>query len=442
MTVLQRRSASKVAKASRNWGSIANMPVLSFPWRRAAPTLQSEGATPSEEADFALFAAAFEAIPDAVLVIRREGSAPAKIVASNAAAREMLRIRAKEEQLVSVLRHPDVLAAVEDTLATGKENTLSYDTGGLRSQVLRVWVRSLPMATTTTMIVLRDETEVRRVERMRVDFLANASHELRTPLASLSGFIETLQGHAKEDSEARDRFLDIMSSQAKRMSRLIDDLLSLSRIERNEHVPPSGVCDLSLAVREAADGLLPASSAKGARIELLAPPPGEALALGERDQISQVVQNLVDNAVKYSPDDASISVNVESDVPFDTDAATTDVGVLRDAGGGRLTLLSPERGHENRYVRLRVADSGRGIAREHLPRLTERFYRVPGQKSGEVVGTGLGLAIVKHIVNRHRGALVVESAPGHGTAFSVYLPLARREVMSEEAHAASVTKAL
>jgi two-component system phosphate regulon sensor histidine kinase PhoR len=278
---------------------------------------------------------------------------------------------------------------------------------------------------------------------MRVDFLANASHELRTPLASLSGFIETLQGHAKQDSEARDRFLDIMAAQAKRMSRLIDDLLSLSRIERTEHVPPSGSCDLSLAAREAADGLLPAITAKGKRIELLAPIPGEALAIGEHDQIAQVVQNLVDNAVKYSPENATISVSVEPDIPFDPDAAATDLEALRDSGGGRLNLVSPERGHENRYVRLRVTDRGRGIAREHLPRLTERFYRVPGQKSGEITGTGLGLAIVKHIVNRHRGALVVESAPSLGTAFTVYLRSAARDAtLGDAAPAPVVTKPL
>lgn len=418
------------------------MAVLNFPWRRAAPPVPAEGTGSTLSEDIALFAAAVQVLPDAVLIVRREGTAPAKILASNAAARQMLRIRTEEEQLVSVLRHPDVLAAVESTLTAGEENTLSYDTGGLRSQALRVWVRPLAMGR-TALIVLRDETEARRLERLRVDFLANASHELRTPLASLAGFIETLQGHAKEDSAARDRFLDIMAAQAKRMTRLIDDLLSLSRIERNEHVPPSGTCDLSLVAREAADGLLPAIAAKGKRIELLAPAPGEALAVGERDQISQVVQNLVDNAVKYSPDHTAISAIVESDVPFDPDAATTDLEILRDSGGGRLNLLSPERGHENRYVRLRVIDRGRGIAREHLPRLTERFYRVPGQKSGEIAGTGLGLAIVKHIVNRHHGALVVESAPGLGTAFTVYLPAAERAAAPDDAATAPiVTKPL
>lgn len=415
------------------------MPALTLPWRRPAPPPQSEAATPAAQTDLTLFAAALQELPDAVLVVRREGTALSKIVATNVAAREMLRIPIEGEQLVSVLRHPGVLAAVETTLRTGNENTLTYETGGLRSQALRVWVRPLPMAQ-TAVIVLRDETEARRVERMRVDFLANASHELRTPLASLSGFIETLQGHAKQDADARERFLDIMAGQAKRMSRLIDDLLSLSRIEMNEHVPPSGTCDLSLIAREVADGLLPTISTKNLRIQLDVPSPGDAIAVGERDQIAQVVQNLLDNAVKYSPAGAAVSLTIEMDAAFEGKSLEADRASLRDSGGGRHTLLAPERSYETRYMSIRIADRGRGIAREHLPRLTERFYRVPSQKTGEVSGTGLGLAIVKHIVNRHRGALLVESAPGLGTAFTVYFP--RAVTMGEAASASTVTKPL
>ncbi|MFL5238957.1 MAG: ATP-binding protein [Rhizomicrobium sp.] len=418
------------------------MPALTLPWRRAAPR-QSEAAAPVAQNDhLTLFAGALQSLPDAVLIVRREGTAPAKIVASNAAAREMLRIRSEGEQLVSVLRHPDVLGAVEDTLTTDRENALTYDTGGLRSQALRVWVRSLPLAR-TALVVLRDETEARRVEQMRVDFLANASHELRTPLASLSGFIETLQGHARQDSEARERFLEIMAGQAKRMSRLIDDLLSLSRIELNEHVPPSGTTDLSLIAREVADGLLPAISTKGLRIELDVPSPGEAIVVGERDQIAQVVQNLLDNAVKYSPEGALVAMTIAADVALNSNSLEADRASLRDSGGGHLSLLAPERSYESRYVSIRIADNGRGIAREHLPRLAERFYRVPSQKTGEISGTGLGLAIVKHIVNRHHGALVVESAPGVGTAFTAYLPSAASTAAASDAPSAStVTKPL
>ncbi len=415
------------------------MRVLTLPWRRPAPPPQFEAANPAAQTEFTLFAAALQELPDAVLVVRREGAALSKIVATNAAAREMLRIPIDGEQLVSVLRDPGVLAAVETTLTTGKENTLTYDTGGLRSQALRVWVRPLPTAQ-TALIVLRDETEARQVERMRVDFLANASHELRTPLASLSGFIETLQGHAKQDADARDRFLDIMAGQAKRMSRLIDDLLSLSRIEMNEHVPPSGTCDLSLIAREVADGLLPTISTKNLRIELDVPSPGEAIAVGDRDQIAQVVQNLLDNAVKYSPAGALVSLTIETDAALNANTLDAERTSLRDSGGGRLTLLAPERSYQTRYVAIRIADRGRGIAREHLPRLTDRFYRVPSQKTGEISGTGLGLAIVKHIVNRHRGAVLVESAPGLGTAFTVYFP--RAVTMGEGASAPTVTKPL
>ncbi|HEX3652963.1 MAG TPA: ATP-binding protein [Rhizomicrobium sp.] len=372
--------------------------------------------------------AAIQALPDAILIVQTEnpvGSAPIRVVASNGAAQALLRIRGEDDRLVCILRNPDILSAVESTLADGESHILGYDTGGSQSRAVRVWSRPLAAdSRPSALVVLRDETDARRLERMRADFLANASHELRTPLASITGFVETLRGHAKDDSEARAHFLEIMAGQARRMSRLIDDLLSLSRIELNEHVPPSGTCDIVLLVQEVTDGLLPVLEARGARLELLAAAPGKALAVGERDQISQVVQNLLDNAVKYAPHGAPVTVTVATDVAFEADSTSVNAAGLRDAGGGRLVLLSPERAHENRYVQVRITDAGTGIAREHLPRLTERFYRVPGQKSGDVPGTGLGLAIVKHVINRHRGGLVVESAPGQGTSFTVFLPAA------------------
>jgi two-component system phosphate regulon sensor histidine kinase PhoR len=377
-----------------------------------------------------LLTAAIQALPDAILIVQTEGpvgNSPIRVVASNVAAQELLRIRSEEDRLVSILRNPDVLAAVENTLSLGESRTLGYDTGGSQSRAVRVWTRPLSTdSRPSALVVLRDETDARRLERMRADFLANASHELRTPLASITGFVETLRGHAKDDSEARAHFLEIMAGQARRMSRLIDDLLSLSRIELNEHVPPSGTCDIVLLAQEVTDGLLPVLEARGASLELLAPSPGTVLAVGERDQISQVVQNLLDNALKYAPHGAPVNVAITTNVAFEADSAAANAAALRDAGGGRLVLLSPERAHENRYVQIRIADAGIGIAREHLPRLTERFYRVPGQKSGDIPGTGLGLAIVKHVVNRHRGGLIVESAPGQGTTFTVLLPSAPR----------------
>jgi two-component system, OmpR family, phosphate regulon sensor histidine kinase PhoR len=253
------------------------------------------------------------------------------------------------------------------------------------------------------------------VEKTRADFLANASHELRTPLASLSGFIETLRGHAREDVGARDRFLGIMQAQAERMSRLIDDLMSLSRIELNEHVPPSGVVDLGAAVSDVADALSPIARERGVKITLELPKPGQARVIADRDQIVQVAQNLIDNALKYSGMGDEVTVAIASGLTAESATAG------QNAEASRLPLLTPDHTGET-YAAFRVSDQGAGIAREHLPRLTERFYRVEGQKSGERAGTGLGLAIVKHIVNRHRGGLTVESQPGVGTTFAVYLP--------------------
>jgi two-component system phosphate regulon sensor histidine kinase PhoR len=266
-------------------------------------------------------------------------------------------------------------------------------------------------------LILRDETEFRRSERTRADFLANASHELRTPLASLSGFIETLRGHARDDEQARERFLGIMHVQAERMRRLIDDLMSLSRIELGEHIPPAGEVDLGLAVIDVLDALGPLANQRRVTFDTSLPRVGQAIVVGDRDQILQVVQNLVENALKYSPDGGVVAIGVDSELDLATAAAPAT------EFSGRLSLLTPDHSKGVRYAVLRVRDAGQGIRRAFLPRLTERFYRVEGQKTGEMAGTGLGLAIVKHITNRHRGGLVVESDEGCGTAFSVYVPM-------------------
>ena len=277
------------------------------------------------------------------------------------------------------------------------------------------------------LVHFRDETDARRAEQMRVDFLANASHELRTPLASLSGFIETLRGHAKDDPEARDQFLRIMTAQAERMARLIDDLMSLSRIELNEHIRPLGSCDLSLAAMDVADTLRPLTADKGVKLDLHLMDRGEAVVAGDRDQITQVVQNLIDNALKYSPAGGAVRVEIVRGLTGDAAFAHGSKALtMANAGGGRLSLLTPDRAEPDDYVLLRVADQGPGMRREHLPRLAERFYRVEGQKSGQKLGTGLGLAIVKHIMNRHRGGMLVESAPTLGSTFAVYFPAAAR----------------
>jgi two-component system phosphate regulon sensor histidine kinase PhoR len=239
---------------------------------------------------------------------------------------------------------------------------------------------------------LHDVTALKRSEEMRADFIANAGHELKTPLASLIGFIETLLGPARRDAAARERFLGIMHEQARRMSRLVEDMLSLSRIELNEHVTPTGRVALASLIEEVARGLELRAAERGIGIRLALPPDLPDVQ-ADRDQLVQVFQNLLDNAVKYGRRDSEIVVS-----------------------GGTETNAAQA------YVT--VTDQGDGIAREHLPRLTERFYRVDTARSRELGGTGLGLAIVKHLVNRHRGRLEITSELGQGSTFTVWLRVA------------------
>jgi two-component system phosphate regulon sensor histidine kinase PhoR len=246
------------------------------------------------------------------------------------------------------------------------------------------------------LLVLDDITQTRMTERMRVDFVANASHELRTPLATLTGFIETLKGPAAEDAPARQRFLDIMEREAARMSRLIDDLLSLSRIELDKHGRPVSTLQIAGMIAEVGKTLAMRLEAddRALTIDEAVPLP---LVIADRDQILQVLHNLISNALKYGRSGTAITVRAV--------AEPASVGVPA-------------------MVRVSVADTGDGIATEHLPRLTERFYRVDSMQSRKMGGTGLGLAIVKHIVERHRGRLEIESVQGVGTRMSFTLPQA------------------
>lgn len=363
-----------------------------------------------------------DALPDPILVVTgsgREDLTGKRFIFANAAARELLRITAGEGLLLSAVRDPEVLGAVDRALFDEVDAESAYETTGAQTRSLRVRARPLRIdayGPRLALLTFHDETEVRRVERTRVDFLANASHELRTPLASLSGFIETLRGHARDDPAARDKFLGIMQAQADRMARLIADLTSLSRIELDEHVPPRGVVDLVLLVGEVVEAATPLGAQRGVKLDWRPCADCPVQVRGERDQIVQVVQNLLDNAIKYSPDGAAVRIELKSGLTEPAAAASPD-------NIPRLSLVAPDPSPET-YASLRVTDLGPGIARQNLPRLSERFYRVDGQKSGARAGTGLGLAIVKHIMNRHRGGLVVASAEGEGSTFTAYFPLA------------------
>ena len=246
-------------------------------------------------------------------------------------------------------------------------------------------------------LILRDLSTERRLEHMRVDFVANASHELRTPLASLLGFIETLQGPARNDEKARSRFLDIMRHQAQRMARLIDDLLSLSRVELNEHRLPVDPVDLDLLCQRMIETLTPLAEERG--VVLHYDNQAEAgLVPGAEDELSRVLENLIENAIKYGQSGGKVDIS------------------LQPSPDPKLNIM------------LTIRDYGPGIAAEHLPRLTERFYRTDEAESRNKGGTGLGLALVKHILNRHRGRLVIESKFGNGASFKVMLPRYKKQV--------------
>jgi len=335
-----------------------------------------------------------EGLPDPLLLLDAEG----RPVMLNGAARELFTPPAAEgPDLGALLRHPGLRAAVERAASGERMDAVSVTlpVPVERELLAKATVLEPPLRNGGRVLVtLSDRTRERKVEQMRADFIANANHELRTPLASLLGFIETLRGPAAEDREAQARFLAIMAEEASRMARLIDDMLSLSRIEMMEHTAPKGVADLPTLTRRAVEALEPRIAARRMRVELSVDPAVRPI-VADPDQIAQVVTNLVDNAVKYGRDGGSIRIRI---------------------------LVTPPHGARPAGVAIAVADDGVGVARQHIPRLTERFYRVDTARSRAIGGTGLGLAIVKHVLNRHRGMLEIESEEGKGSTFTAWLP--------------------
>lgn len=334
-----------------------------------------------------------DALPDPVILLSRTG----QVLSCNAPARDIFASLREGSHISSVIRTPEFLDAVSAAPRTGRAVSVVYAERVPVGRRMEVTVAPLKRGSERDghiLVLLRDFTEGERINRMRADFIANASHELRTPLASLRGFIETLQGTAKDDSGARERFLPIMVEQASRMTRLIDALLSLSRLEMNAHVPPSDLVDLNDVLGHARDTLEPLAndSRMSLEVESFAKP---AVVRGDRDELLQVLQNLVQNALKYGSPNGQVRIEAKH------------IPSLNHQARGRFSIS--------------VIDDGPGISAEHLPRLTERFYRVDVDSSREKGGTGLGLAIVKHILNRHRGELAVASNPGKGSTFTVML---------------------
>lgn len=342
-----------------------------------------------EEDEKRILAAFAGAMPQPVLLV----DTAARVIAANSAARALTPALRVGDPLPMGLRAPEVLDAVRRVCAGGGAETVRWVERVPIEQAFDVSVASIPLdGADAVAVVIRDLTDAMRAERMRTDFVANASHELRTPLASLLGFIETLQGPAREDAKAREQFLGIMRDQARRMSRLIDDLLSLSRIEQTQHVRPQGSADLVAIVRHVIDTLAPLARETRAEVRLDAP--AEAMVPGDRDELIRLAENLIENAIKYGGRNGA--------------PPRVDVSIARE---GALWALS-------------VRDNGAGIAPEHIPRLTERFFRTDAGASRAKGGTGLGLAIVKHILARHRGRLAIDSKSGEGARFRAYLPAA------------------
>jgi two-component system phosphate regulon sensor histidine kinase PhoR len=334
-------------------------------------------------------------LPGPAIVLDRDS----RVIAFNEAATSLApALRPGEPALIS-LRMPELVDAIRRAAATREPQRVEFFERvpldrWFEAFVVPVRLDADDRHSDILLMTFNDLSPLRRVEEMRADFVANASHELRTPLAALLGFIETLQGPAKNDPAAREKFLAIMRGQASRMARLIDDLLSLSRIELNAHLQPNTPVDLAPIVRQVADGLQ--TLARDRAVEINVTTPSDALSvLGDRDELIRAVENLVENALKYGEAGKRVDITLSR---------------AQTRGG------APE-------ARIAVRDYGPGIAPEHLPRLTERFYRVDVADSRAQGGTGLGLALVKHVLNRHGGRIAIESTLGQGATFVMHLPL-------------------
>jgi two-component system phosphate regulon sensor histidine kinase PhoR len=360
-----------------------------FGWRPKGDEVTQPGRQPSDTANetASSFAEIVEALDIAAILLDSER----RIVAFNRHAADLFASISAGAPIALASRNPDLMLSIDRVFSEGRSETTEFTERMLQGR--RFIVTSTLLSGRQLLLQFRDTSEQERLAQLRADFIANASHELRTPLASIKGFIETLQGTAREDEKARTRFLEIMGAQAQRMNRILDDLLSLSRIEMRAHLRPEGTVEIDELIAQVIRGLEPLASQ--ANIALSFKPDDAPLPVrGDRDELEQVMQNLIHNALKYG------------------------------RGGGRVDVEithrpDPKSGRSR--VAISVSDDGPGIAPEHLPRLTERFYRVDTARSREKGGTGLGLAIVKHILNRHRGELEITSEVGRGSRFTVIL---------------------
>ena len=386
------------APALAGFALIAAAALVENGRREAAPGKESEQSRSTAANEPGGLQAVLSGLPYPVIALSRRE----EVIALNAEASAIAPALRRGQSVLLGLRAPEVLQVMRRARASrSAQHAELFERVPVERwyEVIAVPI-SLPermSAGDLVLLTFQDRTPLRRVEAMRADFVANASHELRTPLAALSGFIETLQGPARDDAAARERFLDIMHVQADRMARLIDDLLSLSRIELREHLRPDQEVDVAVIVHQVADGLQALANERAVEIAITGPS-SPLIVLGERDELMRIFENLVENALKYAASGKRVEI----------------------------ALTRAEIASGKQEARVAVRDHGPGIAAEHLPRLTERFYRVDVAESRAQGGTGLGLALVKHILNRHDGRLTIESTSGQGATFTVHLPLLLR----------------
>ena len=368
------------------------------PWQLHDHAASRDDVRTEDPVEAAAVNAIVAGMPDPAVLLDRAG----RVIHLNAAASQLAPALRKNELAQLALRSPEIITALREAIATTQPRRATYLDQVPVDRWMELVITPVPVPTRfggadkCMLMTFHDLTPLRRVEEMRADFVANASHELRTPLAALSGFIDTLQGPARDDARARERFLLIMQAQARRMARLIDDLLSLSRVELSAHVRPDTLVDLVPIIRQVVDGLEPLARERQVEIEVDLPEPPVTVA-GDREELLRLFENLIENALKYG------------------------------ASGGRIVvLLTSANGIDGApEYRVMVRDFGPGIAPEHLPRLTERFYRVDVGDSRAQGGTGLGLSLVKHILARHRGRLLIESVPKSGATFTACFPQLR-----------------
>ena len=387
-------AADDAGRERRGWlGRLLRSPGVSEPTATAVRPAR-ESSAPAQQA--ALLDAVISGMPDPVVLLDHDG----RVLSFNTEALALAPALRRGEPASIALRMPELVEAIRTAAATGKAQRIEFSSRVPLAQWSEAFVSPIALdgrqggGSGLMVITVHDLTPIRRVEEMRADFVANVSHELRTPLAALTGFIETLQGKARDDEEARARFLDIMQAQAWRMARLIDDLLSLSRIEQRAHHRPETPVDLVPIVRQVVDGLQTLARDRGVAVAI-EPRTEPLVVLGDRDELIRLFENLVENGLKYGASGKRVEIVLERTVALDG----------------------------KREAQVSVRDHGPGIAAEHLPRLTERFYRVDVGESRAQGGTGLGLALVKHILNRHQGRLSIESEAGDGATFSVRLPV-------------------